>query len=60
MSFPKLRRDQKEKDSTYERAARVKRSDPIADRFGGNIYSPADIEALEREHTKFWRRPRRR
>ncbi len=59
MSFRKLRRQRKAADREYERAAGVKRSDPTAERYsGGNTYSRADIEALEREHTKFWRRRR--
>lgn len=60
MSFPKLRRSRLTADRAYEKVAGVKRNDPTAERFArGNVYSRADIEALEREHTKFWRRRRR-
>ena len=61
MSFPKKRKQRQAKDRAYEAAARVKKNDPVADRLArGNVYSPADIEMLEREKTAFWRRRRRR
>jgi hypothetical protein len=60
MSFPKKRRARQAADRAYEQAARVKRNDPTAERFaGGNVYSRADIEELERARTAFWRRRRR-
>ncbi len=59
MSFRKRRRARQQADRVYEAAARVKRSDTTAERYsGGNTYSRADIEALERERLPFWRRPR--
>lgn len=61
MSFPKLRRERQGRDREYEAAAGVRHRDHEAARFaGGNVYSRADIEELEREHTKFWRRRKRR
>ena len=60
MSFPRRRARRKAQDAAYEKAAGVRHSDPIAERFaGGNVYSTADIEALEREKLKYWRRRRR-
>lgn len=60
MNFRKRRRERQAKDREYEKAAGVKHSDPIATRHaGGNTYSRADIEMLEREHTQFWRRRKR-
>jgi hypothetical protein len=57
--LPTRRRKRKEEDRAYEKAAGVKRHDPEADKFGGgNVYSRADIEMLEREKLKFWRRRR--
>jgi hypothetical protein len=59
MTFRKRRRARQQADRLYEKAARVKRSDTTAERYsGGNVYSSADIEQLEREHTQFWRRRR--
>lgn len=61
MSLPKRRRARKEFDRQYEDAAGVKHSDPEADRIaGGNVYSSADIAALEREHLAYWRRKKRK
>jgi len=61
MSFPKKRLRRQAEDRAYEKAAGVKHSDPEARRYaGGNVYSSADIEQLEREKTRFWRRRRRR
>jgi len=58
MSFRKLRRQRKEADKQYERAAGVKRNDPTAERYaGGNTYSLSDIERLERERLP-WKRKR--
>lgn len=58
MSFRRLRRQRKAADKEYERAAGVKRHDPTAERYaGGNTYSRADIERLERERLP-WKRKR--
>jgi hypothetical protein len=60
MSLPSRRKQRKAEDRRYMKAARVTHSDPEAKRFaGGNVYSSADIEALEHEKTQFWRRRRR-
>lgn len=60
MNFPRRRAERKAKDRAYEQAAGINRHDPTAERFArGNVYSRADIEALEREKTAFWRRRKR-
>lgn len=58
MSLP--RKIVKERDAEYMRQARVQGRDTTAERFTkGNVYSRADIELLEWEKLKFWRRRRR-
>lgn len=60
MSLPVRRRKVLDEDRAFGARIGVRRNDPTADRFaGGNVYSTSDIEALEREKTKFWRRRRR-
>lgn len=60
MSFLPTRQKVKERDRAIEKALGIPSSDPEAKRFsGGNVYSRADIEAIERERTRFWRRRRR-
>jgi hypothetical protein len=60
-NFPRRRRERQIADREYMQAARVTQNDPEASLFaGGNVYSRADIEALEREKTAFWRRKRKR
>jgi hypothetical protein len=59
MSFFKRRKARQLADRMYEKAAGVKRNDTTAQRYtGGNTYSRADIEQLEREHTRYWKRRR--
>lgn len=59
MSFPQRRRQRKSEDRALEQEVGVRRNDPLAERMaGGNTYSRADIEELERHHTRFWRRRR--
>lgn len=58
MSFPKRRRQVKERDRELELRLGVAKNDPVADRFaGGNVYSRADIEEL---HRALFRKRRRR
>jgi hypothetical protein len=59
VSFFKRRKARQLADRAYEKAARVKRNDTTAQRYaGGNTYSRADIEQLERAHTQYWKRKR--
>ena len=59
MSFPKRRRQRKEQDRALEQKIGIKKNDPVADRFAsGNVYSMADIEDLEAEKLRYWRRRR--
>lgn len=61
MSFLPLRQKVKERDRAIEQALGIRKNDPTADKLaGGNVYSPSDIEAIEREKTSYWRRRRRR
>jgi hypothetical protein len=61
MSFPKKRLRRQAEDRAYEKAAGVKHRDPEAERYaGGNVYSSADLEELERGFTRYWRRRKRR
>lgn len=47
-------------DREYMRQARVHHHDPVAEKHAsGNVYSAADIEMLEDEHLRFWKRRRR-
>lgn len=60
MSFPRRRQERKKEDRALMQKARVRHSDPPAARFaGGNVYTTADIEALEAEKLRFWRHRRR-
>lgn len=59
MSFPKRRLERKAEDRALEQKIGIRRNDPVSDRFGGRVYSMADIEELERSKTKFWRRRRK-
>jgi hypothetical protein len=61
MSLPTRRRKVLEEDRALEKRLGIVRNDPVAERFSnGNVYSTADIEALERHKTRFWRRPKKR
>ena len=59
MSLLPTRQKVAERDRAVEKALGIPKDDPEARRFaGGNVYSRSDIEAIEREKTRFWRRRR--
>jgi hypothetical protein len=60
MSLLPTRQKVAERDRAVEQALGIPKNDPEAQRFAqGRTVSRADIEAFEREHTRFWRRKRR-
>lgn len=61
MSLLPTREKVQARDRAVEKALGIRKNDPEAERFaGGRTVSRADIEAIEREHTRFWRRRRHR
>jgi hypothetical protein len=60
MSLPRRIADRKRKDPDIERQLRIRKHDPLTDRYGGVTYSPADIEALENERLPWLKRKRNR
>lgn len=61
MSLLPSRQKVSERDRMVERSLGIPKNDPEANRFaGGRTVSRADIEAYEREKTRYWRRRRRR
>jgi len=60
VSLPTRRRQRKAQDRAIEQRLGIPKNDPEAERFAdGNVYSRADIEGLERERLRYWRRRRR-
>jgi len=60
VSLPTRRQKRKAQDRAVEQKLGISKNDPEADRFaGGNVYSRADIEGLEAEKLRYWRRRRR-
>ena len=60
MSLLPVRQRVQERDRAIEKSLGIPKNDPEAQRFaGGRTVSRADIEAFERERTRFWRRRRR-
>ena len=60
MSLLPTRQRVSERDRAIEKSLGIPKNDPEAQRFArGRTVSRADIEAIEREHTRFWRRRKR-
>jgi hypothetical protein len=60
MSLPRRIAERKERDADMERELRIRKNDPLTERYGGVTYSPADIEALENERLPWLKRKRNR
>lgn len=60
VGFLARRKKRQEFDRLYAHSARIKSSDPVAERFArGNVYSTSDIEMLEQEKLSSWKHRRR-
>lgn len=58
MSIIRLLEERRRKDAELERDLRLQKNDPTRERYGGILYSPADIKKLEEEKVPWLRRKR--